>query len=190
MYRPYVSERYKNSLVNISYDTIKDNFEKGELILIKDGQKVIAGGIINYSIMNGIPRGTQLGVYQGDNNYVKKGALSAYYYFAIKYLREKNFHKFSLGGTRPFYNDGVLRHKLSWGAKIIDESSNAFLFCLLSNKKSLKTFLSNNPFICTNHNNLLLAIFDHETSDDVKKLTVAEEKLNSCGIDSIAMVRL
>lgn len=190
MYRPYVFERHKDDLVRISYDTIKENFDNGELLLIKDGQKIIAGGIINYSVMNGIPRLTQLGVYKGDYNYVKAGALSAFYYYTIKYLTEKNYVKLSLGGTRPFFNDGVLKHKVSWGAKIVNESSNAFLLCLLSEKKCLKTFLSNNPFSCIKHEMLSLAIYDSETTDDVIKLPVSKNKLYSCGIDNITMVRI
>lgn len=190
MYKPYVSTRHRNDLVFISYDTIKNNFENGELILVMDGEKAIAGGIINYSMMKGIPRGTQLGVYNGDYEYVKKGALAAYYYYTMEYLKEKNYALFSLGGTRPFYNNGVLKHKLSWGAKIVGESSNAFLFCLTSGKRSLKKFLADNPFVCIDRNQLALAVYDEENSATRGCCHLSKEKMQSTGIDHINRIRI
>lgn len=190
MYLPYISTRHMNALVKISYDTLKKNFDNGELLLIKEGQKIVAGGIINYSMMKGKPRGTQLGVYKGDYSYVKKGALAAYYYYSMEYLKEKKYECFSFGGTRPFFNDGVMQHKLSWGAKIVNESSNAFLLCLRSRKKTLKTFLVDNPFLCLDHNHLSLAVFDNQSSDKVNRLLNKEKKLKSIGIDRLKVIRI
>ena len=190
MYIPYVAKRHKNSLSKMSYETIKNNFENGELILINKRDKTISGGIINYSLMQGIPRGTQLGVCNGDFEYVKEGALVAYYYYAINYLKENGYKTFSLGGTRPFFNDGVLQHKLGWGAKIMCESSNAFLLYRLSNKSSLKKFFTNNPFICIHKKKPSLAVFTDNSSNDDKNLPISNIKKNAYGINDIIMVHL
>ena len=120
--------------------------------------------------MKGIPRAmVHLGVLRGDFNYVKKGALIAVYYYTIEYLRKRNYKKLSLGGARPFLNDGLLNHKLCWGANIVCETSKAFLLCILSDKKCLKTFLLNNPFICKDRNGLSLATFSKGNSKEDKK---------------------
>jgi hypothetical protein len=127
MHLPYISKRHGDSAFKISYEEMKKSFENGELLQIKEGQEIVAGVIIDHKVMNGIPRITKLGVLRGDFNYVKRGAIIALYYYAIQYLKEKNHEKFSLGSTRPFFSDGVLHHKLNWGAKIVCESPNAFL---------------------------------------------------------------
>jgi len=178
MYLPYLSNRHGNLGLEISLERMKISFEDGELLLIKDGEEIIAGVLIDYKVMNGIPRTTQLGVLDGDFHYVKKGALIAIYYYTIEYLRKRNYKKLGLGRARPFINDGLLKHKLYWGANIVCETSQAFLFCILSNKKCLKTFLLNNPFICIDRNGLSLATFPKGNSTDKKKYDKYRKKLN------------
>ncbi len=179
MYLPYISKRHSNSAVIKSFDEMKRSFENGELLLIKDGQKIIAGVILDYKVMNGIPRTMQLGVLGGDSFYVKRGALIAIYYYTIEYLKKQNFKKFNVGWSRPFFNDGVLNHKLRWGAKVVCETSNAFLFCLLSNRKCLKTFLLNNPFFCKDKNRITLEVFSDDNLKACKNLPKSEKKFIS-----------
>lgn len=177
MYLPYLSIRHGNLGLEISLERMKKSFEDGELLLIKDGEEIIAGVLIDYKIMNGIPRTTQLGVLRGDFNYVKKGALIAIYYYTIEYLRKRNYKKFSVGYARPFIHDGLLNQKLSWGANIVCETSNAFLLCISSHRKILKTFLSNNPFICKNRNSLTVATFNNSNSKECKKIAKYRRRL-------------
>lgn len=178
MYLPYIKNRHGNLGLEISLEKMKRSFEDGELLLIKDEQEIIAGVLIDYKVMNGVPRITQLGVLRGDSKYVKKGALIAIYYYTIEYLRKRNNEKLSLGLARPFIYDGLLNHKLSWGAKIVCETSYAFLLCILSHKKSLKTFLLNNPFICNDRNSLSLATFTKGNSREDKQFDKYRKKLN------------
>ena len=178
MYLPYIKNRFDNLGHELSLEGMKISFENGELLLIKDGEDIIAGVLIDYIIMNGIPRTTLLGVLDGDFHYVKKGALIALSYYTIEYLRKKNHKKLSLGGARPFIHDGPLNQKLSWGANIVCETPIAFLLCILSHKKCLKTFLSNNPFICKDRDGLSLATFSEGNSKDEKKNSKYRKKLN------------
>jgi hypothetical protein len=177
MYLPYILNRHGDLGLKVSLERMKRSFENGELLLIKDGEEVIAGEIIDYKAMNGIPRATQLGVLSGDFDYVKKGALIALYYYTIEYLRKRNYEKFSVGLARPFINDGMLNHKLYWGANIGCETSKAFLLCILSYKKCLKAFLSSNPFIYKDKNNLNLATFGKGNSKQEKKIAKYRKKL-------------
>jgi hypothetical protein len=178
MYLPYLSNRHGNLGLETSLERMKRSFENGELLLIKDGEDIIAGVQIDYKIMNGIPRTTQLGILSGDFHYVKKGALIAIYYYTIEYLKKNKHKKLSLGTTRPFINDGLLNFKLSWGANIVCETSTAFLLCILSHKKCLKTFLLSNPFICMDRNGLSLATFCEGNSKEDKKFDKYRKKLN------------
>ena len=167
MYLPYLTNRYGNL-------ALKHSFE-----YIKDGQEIIAGVIIDYKIMKGyFPRITFIGVLNGDFHYVKKGALNAIYYYSIEYLRKRNYKKLGLGRARPFINDGLLKHKLYWGANIVCETSQAFLLCILSHKKCIKTFLLNNPFIYKDRNGLSLATFSKGNSKDEKRYAKYRKKLN------------
>jgi len=178
MYLPYLSNRHGYLGFKRRLEDMKRSFENGELLLIKDGQEIIAGVIIEYKIMKGIPEAMDLGILGGDFRYVKKGALNAIYYYTIEYLRKRNHKKFSLGGTRPFINDGLLKHKLYWGANIVCETSQAFLLCILSHKKCIKTFLLNNPFIYKDRNGLSLATFSKGNSKDEKRYAKYRKKLN------------
>ena len=146
-------------------------------------QKVVAGVIIDYKIMNSMPRITKLGVLRGDFKFVKRGALIALYYYTIQYLKERNHEKFSFGSTRPFFSDGVLHHKLNWGAKIVCESSHGFLLSFLSKKKCLNSFLSCNPFIFKDRNKLSLATFSDHNFKECPYLPKDEKKLKLYGLD-------
>jgi hypothetical protein len=183
MHLPYISERYGSSAIIQSYQEMKKSFKNGELLQVKEGRKNVAGVIIDYKIMNDMPRTTKLGVLRGDFQLVKKGALIALYYYTIQYLKEKKYDKLSLGLTRAFINDGVLLHKLNWGAKIVCETSQAFLLSLYSPKKCLKNFLSDNPFIFKDRNKLSLAIFYYQNLKECPLLHKDEKKLRLCGLD-------
>jgi hypothetical protein len=177
MYLPYLSSRHGDLGLEISLKKMELSFANGELLLIKDGENIVSGVLIDYKVMNGIPRITQLGVLDGNFHYVKKGALIAIYYYAIEYLK-KNHRKLSFGYARPFINDGLLNQKLSWGAKIVCETPKAFLLCLLSRKEHLKSFLVNNPFICKDKNGLSIVNFSKDNSKANKKYAKYTKRLN------------
>jgi hypothetical protein len=164
---------------------MKKKFETGELILIEHEKKSVACALVNYKGKNGNPRVESFGVLEGDFSYVKKGALTAAYYHTIEYLKNKNIKKINFGSSRPFFFDGVLRNKLVWGGKIVCRSSQAFLLCPLSERKCLKNFLSNNPFIYKNNNDLILATFNHNTDKECSTLSISKTKAKNCGIDKI-----
>ena len=178
MYLPYLSNRHGNMGLEVSLERMQKTFKDGELLWIKDGQEVIAGALIDYTVMNGIPRMPQIGILRGDFNYVKKGALTAIYYYIIEYLRKKDHKKLSIGLARPFIYDSLTKHKLYWGANIVCETSKAFLLCILSQKKYLKMFLSNNPFIYKEKGRLNLATFTNGNSKEDKKFAKYRKKLN------------
>ena len=190
MHLPYISKRHGNTAIKKSYKDMKKKFENGELHQIKEGQEIVAGVIIDYKVMDGIPKITILGVLRGDFDYVKRGAIIALYYYTIQYLKQRNYVKFNLGSTRPFFSDGVLHYKLNWGAKIVCETSHAFLLSLSSKKKYLKNFLSCNPFILKERNNLTLATFSDGSFKECPYLPKDKNKLKLYGLNKISSFSL
>lgn len=178
MYLPYIIKRHGDLGLKVSLARMQNSFENGELLLIKDSREIIAGALIDYAVMNGIPRMVQIGILNGDFDYVKKGALTAIYYYAIEYLRERKHKKLSVGYARPFIRDGLTKHKLYWGANIICETSKAFLLCVLSRRKCVETFLLNNPFISKNKSGLSLMTFTGDNSEENRKFDKYRQKLN------------
>ena len=190
LYLPYLSKRHADSAFRLKYEDIKQGFMKGELLQITENQTVVAGAIIDYRSKDGNPRMFKLGVLNGDYNYVKKGALIALYFYAIQYLKEKGFQKLSLGLSRPFFSDGVLHHKLNWGAKMACESSTAFLFTFISRKNQLKQFLYANPFIIQDRCNLSLVCFKDHGSQQCLYPTEKEKQLSAYGIQKMVSYSL
>ena len=190
MHLPYISKRHGDAAIKKSYKDMKKSFENGELLQIKLGQKVVAGVIIDYKYVEGMPSITILGVLRGDFNYVKKGAIIALYYYTIRYLKERNYEKFNLGLTRPFFSDGVLNYKLNWGAKIVCETPYATLLSLASNNKYLKNFLSRNPFILKERSNLTLATFSDGSLKECPNLPKDKNRLKLYGLNKVSSFSL
>ena len=190
MYLPYISIRHSDLFFQQSFKEMKKSFDNGELFLIKEGKNIVSGGIIDYKIMLGFPRLTKLGVYNGDFNCVKRGALIALYYYLIQYLKGKSYPKFSLGSVRPFIKDGVLRHKVNWGAKIVLETKYAFLVSKGFKNEIFKKFLINNPFIAINGSKLALSVFSDNSSNEYQSLPKDHDQLYAWGLDEINLYQI
>ena len=82
-----------------------------------------------------------------------------------------------MGSTKAFLNDGVLQFKRKWGLRIINDTWNGYFINILSNKKSIQSWLINNPFIFKEGNHLGGAVFlpSNSTTDKL----VLEKILNN-----------
>lgn len=159
MYLPYIRKRHHKQAVFRKYEEMKNSFQNGELLFIRKNGSYIAGVIIDYAMMHGIPRITQLGVLDGNTEYVDLGAISALYYYTMEYLKKQGHKKFYVGWSRPFLNDGVLNFKKNWGCKFSLESGRIFFFVPLCMNRFTKSFLINNPFINVKQKNPVGTVF-------------------------------
>ena len=103
----------------------------------------------------------RLGVRDGDFGWVKEGAITALYYYTIKHWKDNGYKKLNLGGSRPFFSDGVLNYKFkNWNMKI-DGSQTIYIFSLKPLKKSsfVENFLSENAFITLNGRQMVANVF-------------------------------
>lgn len=159
MYIPHITRVHGNRSVLMTYHEMKKNTKNCELLLIKKDKEYVAGLLIRYDSKKNIPRLWQLGIKDGNPDYVKAGAMGALYYYAMKYLKEKGYKKVNYYLSRAFLKDGVIQYKKKWGLKIASSTKKGFLVKPLSNTNGIKRFFSRNPFIYGDKDQFNSAIF-------------------------------
>lgn len=189
MYMPYVEKRYQNMALVRKYDDMQTSFKNGELLLIRDNNEYVAGSLIDYKMMNGIPRLTQLGVLNGHQAYVAKGAISAIYYYAIEYLKKQGHSKIYFGWTRSFLKDGVLNYKKSWGGcRVSLESGRVLILKPYALNSAIKSFLVNNPFITIHRNQPIGVVFlDEDQTGRRIKFDSLKQKYSLDGLSEFVL---
>lgn len=148
MHVPYLNRRFGDSAIIESFNNLVKRFlDKGELIFIKRDDIYVSAGLCEMS--NGIYFCRKVGVL--NESYVKEGALSAVYYFAILRAKKKNAKYFDLGLSRPFLSDGILWHKRNLGARICEDKTTNRIFYMKNASK--------HPFICIENKKLKAVVF-------------------------------
>jgi len=189
MYVPHTTKNYGNEATLHSLEGILKKFEWSELLLIKDGEKPIAGEVIEYQ-SNG-PKLLCLGVLNGDRRYVNAGAIAALFYFRLMHLKNKGYTEIDFGASRGFWNDGVLRYKRKWGLNLTATRGGGFLIHQLNLNRGTKAFLENNPFIISEPDGLSSVCF----FDDKRTMTQKEQKrilstVNAPGIKKLLVYQM
>jgi hypothetical protein len=96
------------------------------------------------------------------------------YYFAVRYLAEKRFLSVSLGLSRAFLNDGVLRYKRKWGQKLVATAPDRIALKIVADTPASRSLLENNPFIFEESGELCGAVFladgGRVTAESAKRL--------------------
>ena len=173
MHKPYINRVFNDHAFLMTYEEMNDALPKCELFYVTQNDKDIAGGILVYDENNGV-RGWSLGVKDGDNKWIKDGAIVALLHLQKKYLLEKGFSRFHLGAVRPFLKDGALSFKKNRGLELVDHTANGFSIMLLHECAGVRGFLQNNPFIYLEEGVLKGAIF---ISEEKTLLTKDTEQL-------------
>jgi hypothetical protein len=161
MYVPYISKVHTDLAIIRTFETVKEELQKGDLFLLKKDDEYIAGVIILYSAKDA-PLFWLIGVKDGNNEYVKKGAVAALYYYSFISMMDHGFKKISLGYANPFLNDGVLQFKKKWGARISGCDPWGYLIKPLMQTEGVNNFLINNPFIYQHSHKVYGALFVDE----------------------------
>jgi hypothetical protein len=157
MHMPFVTGRFGDSALVCSYRHMKAAFKTGDLVLIKNQDETVAGGIVRY--FDDGPYLWEMGIRDGDRGYLKEGVGTASYHLVLKYLEEKGYKNAFMGGSRAFLNDGVLRHKKKWSQRIVGSFDKRFAVRILSRTPAVTAFLCNNPFIAQQGDDLCAAVF-------------------------------
>ena len=124
MYRPHGLGRHGPSAQLRSLASVRFAMQHGALLWItSEGQKV-AGVVVEFRDKCAFI--AALGAIGGDESLMKKGVLSATYYFSMQYARTRGCPAVDFGGTRPSLHDGLLRYKRKWGAVVDPKPLNAY----------------------------------------------------------------
>jgi hypothetical protein len=117
MYLPYVTARHKGQgIILDDYENVHNFFMKGGLILIKEGQDPVCGGVI---YMDGdLYVGQVMGVLDGDFDLVKRGVNLALYWYNIHWAHDQGARRYDFGSSRAQTSDGVFIFKKRWGTRV------------------------------------------------------------------------
>jgi hypothetical protein len=118
MYVPYISARHYEQAYISEKCELRDYFQHGMIMFaMRKGEEAVAAclsmkrGNVLYAIA--------FGVLEGDFEWVKDGAISALYYYQIKWCLENGYRRFDGGRCHPFIMDGIYQHKKRWGLRPI-----------------------------------------------------------------------
>jgi hypothetical protein len=145
MYKPYIETVYGDRAFFMSHAEMTRMRDRSELLVVKMKGEAVAGLIILYE--NGRPRAWSLGVKDGNRAYVKAGALRALDYLLVSYFTGKGYSTVHMGASRPFLEDGVLRHKRRIGLRLTDHTSRSYALQPMPGSHAAAAFLKSNPFI-------------------------------------------
>jgi hypothetical protein len=172
MYVPHVTKAHAASVYVTPYDEMRARLPDSELVLVHDEERDVAGMLVLYEEAR--PRLWSAGVRDGDRRYLKQGALSAVYHYSLQHLAGKQFSSASLGLSRAFLNDGVLRYKRKWGQTLAGTAAARIALKVVADTPASRACLQSNPFVFETSGTLYGAVFlahqDAVTADDVNRL--------------------
>jgi hypothetical protein len=169
MHVPFIRQQHGKKAVLMEYDFLKNKLNECELLLISKNKENIAGVLIHYH------KGEALlwiaGIKNANIDYFKKGITGTLYYFPIIHCIEKGIKKINLGGTKPFFKNGIFQYKKKWAPEIAYPSYTGFLLKQTRVSASANSFFINNPFISHDKSGVNCSLFtDLSQSDFNKKL--------------------
>lgn len=187
---PHIRKRFEDLADLDSYERMKESFLKGFLLLIDEGDTTVAGVLC--TIENDTLFFRRTGILNGDEDYIKRGASSAKYYFTLKYALEHGISKVDLMRSRPFFNDGVYVTKRKWGARIYpdDESGSWVFFFIPECSRRVATLFEMNPLIVFKEDRMYALVGwnnkDAPSEKDKKELI---QKYYSPGLDGLILLQ-
>jgi hypothetical protein len=117
MYLPYITLRHKGQgMILNDYESTLNNFLKGGLVLIKDGQDPVCGVLCLLDGDTCFAR--QMGVLDGELDLVKRGVNVALYWFMFHWARDQGAQRFDFGSSRAQTSNGVFNFKRQWGTRV------------------------------------------------------------------------
>ena len=147
MYLPHAKKQFGTlSRIN-SYEYLKKIFDGGFLILVTEDGSPVAGSLC--AIRDAALIFSDMGVCYHTHRLPKRDDQSALYYFMIRCAKERGLRSVNFMKSRPFFNDGVYRHKREWGAAVRpdDDSKPWIYFFIPRYTEGAVSFFESNPAI-------------------------------------------
>jgi len=159
MYFPFMTRRFGTGAIIRSYLRSKACYrDNGGIIFVKREKKPVAG--ILFQIRRKTLYALNLGVYEGNQDFIGDLAGQAALLFLIEWAKEKEVATLNYGATTPFLSEGTLQYKREWGMFV--EAKMDQPFCMLGvspMSENLLSFLVHNPFIFIDRGLVKAAVF-------------------------------
>ena len=190
MYLPYATKRFEELTSTASFHDMGRLFKKGQLLLVKKGYDYVSGNML-VRISDDTIFAHSLGITEGNIEYLKAGALTAVYYFAILWAKKMGYKWMDFGHCRSFLKDGVFKYKKYWGMeiKISERVTGIFGIKICNYCQGVQNFLENNPFVFIDQGKLKGLIFvnnSHEIS--FKEVQACVKSYAIPGLDCLVIV--
>jgi len=165
MYVPRILNRHGKSAQTVCFSECQRLFRSGGLLLVELDGKYISGAIY-------VPHGNELyipmlGISKIDE-YLTRGGHAALY-FLILWAKQQGYEKIDYSFSNPFLKDGIFQYKKEWGMKIRPikgRDAKIFAIKLCNFREGTQDFLKENPFICTDGEDLKgLVVLDSNIRD-------------------------
>ncbi|MBD3375260.1 hypothetical protein GF406_09510 [candidate division KSB1 bacterium] len=114
VYLPYIQSRFGRQSHPRSLKMLDTQVRHGFLLQVYEQQQCVAAAVCRRIRRQLIA--VAFGVAQDHDDHLKRGALSACYYFIFQQAEREGLDSVDLLRSRPHKNDGVYEHKRRWGA--------------------------------------------------------------------------
>ena len=116
-YRPYLLERFGSLAEASSFEELRYFFRYGWLVWARDGEGNLLGALLCFAVGRAF-YAYVLALKPGLPRRITKATMAAWFAYLIRWAWQQGFAVLDLGFTRPLLNDGVVRYKRKWGARI------------------------------------------------------------------------
>jgi hypothetical protein len=157
LYKPYISQRHGEEAVIRDLNSDWDSSPFPFLLAIREDGEIVAASLNEKS--GDSLKLTNLGLLNGDEEYLRHGAIGALYYYGIIEGKKLGCRYFNAGASRPFLSDGLTKYKIGWGAEFVPEYSHSgeyVWFGVNQHSSAAQEFLGNNPFVYYNKDHMLI----------------------------------
>lgn len=189
MYRPTVQARHGKASIVAPKKHVLKRAQQGKLLQVsKDGELVIAGVIypeddVLFFLWQGIASKYQ--------KRLPEAAVSALYFFGIRYASDNGIEMVDFAGTRAFLDFGDFRFKRKWGARVDDSfSPSSILFRPLSNGDSTIAFFEHFPMIVRCDEGLEAVIVKQADAMDADTVTRLDKHYSCNGLVRKVVIKI
>lgn len=116
-YRPHIQVRYGGAAHLRTAAEVRSAVRRGFVLKVLEDDEWLAAAACR--LRGGRVTTLAFGVRQGQEAALRRGALSAVYYFLLGWARERALSKVDLLRSRPHSEDGVFEHKRRFGAEAV-----------------------------------------------------------------------
>jgi hypothetical protein len=186
MYLPTMKVRHGDLAVPMPHNEAYQYFRHGLLFwVLRDGQRVC--GSVCY-LERDIAHFILVGVFKGDQQLMKEGAIGALNYLRIQWANQNGHRAVDLGYCRPFMTS-LFHYKRKWGTTVKAPSDlrPQFWIKLQRNTPAVYQFMKDNPCIVVNEKHQLywLVMTDHPETARIEHETEWRKELETPGLQGL-----